>query len=134
MERGFKAGAMGFKLSKILGHTAKDPDGSYNQADDPRLDAGWAMAAKYILMGSDGNLNRGVEEFWTPHWRTLETYDECFDHPAQIRLSGGSPGHGRWNISGLGLPDDVLRNVYYLNALRHLPLLQTTVEKQLSAR
>jgi hypothetical protein len=25
-----------------------------------------------ILLGSDGNLNRGVDEFWTPHWPTLE--------------------------------------------------------------
>jgi uncharacterized protein len=254
MERGFKAGAMGLKVSKILGHTAKNPDGTYIQADDPRLDAIWEMCAKYnkpvmihigdsigryypispmneryeaglwrnpgdtrenyynngspsyetiekarenmhrkhprtrfvnahlamlyydpeklttfletfpnadieisatlqdlgraprlwrefiikyqdrILMGSDGNLNRGVDEFWTPHWRTLETYDEYFEHPAQIRLPSGAPGHGRWNISGLGLPDDVLRKVYYLNALKYLPSLQATVDRQLAAR
>jgi predicted TIM-barrel fold metal-dependent hydrolase len=87
-----------------------------------------------VLMGSDGNPTRGADEFWIPHWRTLETYDEYFYHPAQIRTAGGSPGHGRWNISGLGLPDEVLRKVYYQNALRHLPALRASIEKQLAGR
>ena len=69
--------------------------------------------------------SRGVDDFWTPHWRFLETYDEYFEHPAQMRTPGGSPGHGRWNISGIGLPDEVLRKVYYENALRHLPSLKS---------
>ena len=253
MERAFKAGALGMKVSKVLGQGATNPDGSFIQADDPRLDPVWAMAAKYdkpimihtsdsigrfypigpkneryeaglwrrqgdtsgnlyregpphgviekarenmhrkhpktrfvnahmamlyydpqklatfldtypnadielsatfqdlgraprlwrefiikyqnrVLMGSDGSPSRGADEFWLPHWRTLETYDEYFYHPAQIRTEGGSPGHGRWNISGLGLPDDVLRKVYYQNALRHLPALRASIEKQLAAR
>ena len=62
-----------------------------------------------ILFGSDGNPSRGIEEFWIPHWRFLETYDEHFDHPAQIRSATGAPLHGRWWISGIGLPDAVLR-------------------------
>ena len=53
-----------------------------------------------ILFGSDGNPGRGVEEFWVPHWRFLETYDEHFDHPAQIRSPTGAPLHGRWRIYG----------------------------------
>jgi len=48
-----------------------------------------------VLMGSDGSPNRGADEFWRPHWRFLETYDEYFYHPAQIRTPGGSPGHAR---------------------------------------
>lgn len=87
-----------------------------------------------ILFGSDGNPGRGVEEFWVPHWRFLETYDEHFDHPAQIRSPTGAPLHGRWRISGIGLPDDVLRKVYYGNALRHLPSVRASIEKQLAAR
>lgn len=87
-----------------------------------------------IFMGSDGGPSRVADEFWIPHWRYLETYDEYFYHPAQIRTPGGSPGHGRWNISGIGLPDDVLRKVYYENALRHLPSLRPSIEKQLAAR
>ena len=254
MERAFKAGALGLKVAKGLGLAAKNPDGTFIQADDPRLDAVWAMAAKYdrpvmihlgdsigrfypigpknerydaglwrrpgdtsdnyynngspsfevverarenmhrkhpktrfvnahlamlyydpekvarlldtypnadveisatlqdlgraprlwrefilkyqdrVLMGSDGSPDRGIDDFWTPHWRYLETYDEYFEHPAQIRTPGGSPGHGRWNISGIGLPEDVLRKVYYQNALRHLPALRPSIEKQLASR
>jgi len=47
LERGFKAGAMGLKVAKGLGLAAKNPDGTVIQADDPRLDAGWEMCAKY---------------------------------------------------------------------------------------
>jgi predicted TIM-barrel fold metal-dependent hydrolase len=253
MDRAFKAGVLGMKVSKQLGQGLKNPDGTFIQADDPRLDPIWEMLAKYdkpvmihtsdsigrfypigpkneryeaglwrrpgdsegnlgaggppheviekarenmhrkhpktrfvnahmamlyydpqklaafldkfpnanielsatfqdlgraprlwrefiikyqdrVLMGTDGNPTRGADEFWLPHWRTLETYDEYFYHPAQIRTVGGSPGHGRWNISGLGLPDDVLRKVYYENALRHIPSLRASIEKQLAAR
>jgi predicted TIM-barrel fold metal-dependent hydrolase len=87
-----------------------------------------------ILFGSDGNPGRGVEEFWVPHWRFLETYDEHFDHPAQIRSPTGAPLHGRWRIYGIGLPDAVLRKVYYANALRYLPASRASIERQLAAR
>lgn len=250
MARAFEAGAPGMKVSKRLGQDARNPDGSFIQADDPRLDPIWATAARYerpvmihtsdsigrfypigpkneryeaglwhrpgdtegnlyasgprhevieqarehmlrkhpktrfvcahmamlyydpeklarlldtypnadveisatvqdlgraprmwrefilkyqdrILFGSDGNPTRQPDEFWTPHWRYLETFDEYFYHPAQVRTSGGSPGHGRWNISGVGLGEDVLRKIYYENALRHLPSLRPSIERQL---
>jgi predicted TIM-barrel fold metal-dependent hydrolase len=253
MERAFNAGAMGMKVHKQLGQCATNPDGSFIQADDPRLDAVWAMAAKHekpvmihtsdsigrfypigpkneryeaglwrqpgdtsgnlnesgppyeviekarehmhrkhpktrfvnahmamlyydpeklaafldtypnadiemsatfqdlgraprlwrafilkyqdrVFFGTDGSQNRGADDFWRPHWRYLETYDEYFYHPAQVRTPSGSPGHGRWNISGIGRPDDVLRKVYYENALRHLPSLRDSIERQRKAR
>jgi predicted TIM-barrel fold metal-dependent hydrolase len=84
-----------------------------------------------ILFGSDGNPGRGIEEFWVPHWRFLETYDEHFDHPAQIRSATGAPLHGRWRIYGIGLPDTVLRKVYYANALRYLPSARASIQRQL---
>ncbi|MGH8248356.1 MAG: amidohydrolase family protein [Gammaproteobacteria bacterium] len=87
-----------------------------------------------ILFGSDGNPNRGIDEFWVPHWRFLETYDEHFDHPAQLRSPTGAPLHGRWRIYGIGLPDEVLRKVYYANALRYLPSVRASIQKQLAAR
>jgi predicted TIM-barrel fold metal-dependent hydrolase len=87
-----------------------------------------------ILFGSDGNPARGVDEFWVPHWRFLETYDEHFDHPAQIRSATGAPLHGRWRISGIALPDPVLRKVYYENALRYLPGARASIQKQLASR
>jgi hypothetical protein len=50
------------------------------------------------------------------YFRFLETSDEYFPYsPEEV-------GHqGRWNIYGLGLPDDVLRNVYSDNARRLIP-------------
>ena len=84
-----------------------------------------------IIFGSDGNPGRGIDEFWIPHWRFLETLDEHFDHPAQMRSPTGAPLHGRWRIYGIGLPDDVLRKVYYANALRYLPASREAVERQL---
>ena len=87
-----------------------------------------------IIFGSDGNPGRGIDEFWVPHWRFLETYDEHFDHPAQLRSPTGAPLHGRWRIYGIGLPDEVLRKVYYANALRYLPASRASIERQLKGR
>ena len=47
------------------------------------------------------------------HFRFLETEDEYFDYSTE-----DVPPEGRWTISGLGLPDDVLRKVYGGNASR----------------
>ncbi len=47
LERCFRAGAQGLKISKKLGLTVQNPDGSYIQCDDPRMDAVWAMCAKH---------------------------------------------------------------------------------------
>jgi hypothetical protein len=93
-------------------------------------------AAKFPALDfhSDGNPGRGIEEFWAPHWRFLETYDEHFDHPAQLRSATSAPLHGRWRIYGVGLPDNVLRKVYYANALRYLPTARASIQKQSSAR
>ena len=51
------------------------------------------------------------------YFRFLETEDEYFDYsPASI------PPQGRWRISGLGLPEQVLRKLYWENAARLLKL------------
>ncbi|MBL8232663.1 MAG: amidohydrolase family protein [Bryobacterales bacterium] len=47
------------------------------------------------------------------YFRTLETADEYFDHDRKY--------HGIWKMYGLDLPDDVLRKVYYKNALKLVP-------------
>jgi len=47
MERAFKSGVLGMKVHKTLGQSARNPDGSFIQADDPRLDPIWEMAARY---------------------------------------------------------------------------------------
>jgi len=73
-----------------------------------------------ILFGTDGNPSRD-DEFWTPHWRFLETDDEYFNHPAQMLGPKGAGLQGRWMIYGVFLPDDVLQKMYYRNALKLLP-------------
>ncbi len=69
-----------------------------------------------ILYGTDCtplNLNQHKQYF-----RFLETFDEYFDYQEE----GEQPGQGRWKIYGIGLPDEVLKDVYYRNACKLLNL------------
>ena len=59
------------------------------------------------------------DQLYEIYYRFLETDDEYFDYaPAKV------PPQGRWQISGLNLPDSILKKVYYENAARimHLAL------------
>ena len=47
------------------------------------------------------------------YWRVLETADEYFDYYRDY--------HAFWKLYGIDLPDDVLRKVYYGNAVRLMP-------------
>ena len=47
------------------------------------------------------------------YWRTFETTDEYFDYYRDY--------HAFWKLYGMGLPDPVLRKLYYQNALRLVP-------------
>lgn len=60
-----------------------------------------------IMFGTDGN----TEDIYPNIFRWLETDDDYFDYYY-------APMQGRWKISGLHLPDDVLRKIYYKNAER----------------
>ncbi|MCX7016913.1 MAG: hypothetical protein NTW86_30870 [Candidatus Sumerlaeota bacterium] len=51
-------------------------------------------------------------------YRLLETRDEHFDYPDYIECFGVC---SRGRLCGLGLPDKVLRKVYYRNAQRVIP-------------
>lgn len=64
-----------------------------------------------ILFGTDATPDEGVYRNW---FRFFETADESFDY-------WNSPGQGRWKISGLDLPRDVLEKVYAKNAERVIP-------------
>lgn len=62
-----------------------------------------------ILFGKD---SYQPDEF--PYfWRTFETHDEYFDYYRDY--------HAFWKLYGLGLPDEVLRKLYYQNALKLVP-------------
>jgi len=57
------------------------------------------------------------ERLYEIYYRFLETEDEYFDYaPAPV------PPQGRWQIYGLGLPENILRKVYHDNAARLLGL------------
>jgi predicted TIM-barrel fold metal-dependent hydrolase len=47
------------------------------------------------------------------YWRVFETEDDYFDYYRDY--------HAFWKLYGMGLPDAVLRKVYYENALRIVP-------------
>lgn len=71
-----------------------------------------AFLTKYqdrVLMGKD---SWNPKEF-TTYFRVLETADEYFPYH--------NKRHAFWRMYGAELPDDVLKKVYYKNALRLLP-------------
>ena len=77
-----------------------------------------------ILFGTDA-VPEGFEtpqqifgdELYEIYYRFLETEDEYFDYAPAPK-----PPQGRWRIYGLGLPDAILRKVYWENAARLLGL------------
>ena len=63
-----------------------------------------------ILFGTDAAPD---PRWWSVYRRFLETWDESFDYDPD-----GDMAQGRWQIHGLGLPDEVLVKVYRDNARR----------------
>jgi hypothetical protein len=72
-----------------------------------------------VLFGTDEVPHDGAS--YPTHFRFLETADEHFAHSTD-----DPPLMGRWTISGLHLPDDVLRQVYSGNVRRLVPQLAAT--------
>jgi predicted TIM-barrel fold metal-dependent hydrolase len=73
-----------------------------------------AFLEKYqdrILFGKDSY----QPDEYPYYWRTFETADEYFDYYRDY--------HAFWKLYGLDLPDQVLRKLYYANALRLVPNL-----------
>ncbi len=69
-----------------------------------------------ILYGTDCTpLNL---ELHLKYFRFLETFDEYFEYQEENDLAG----QGRWRIYGIGLTDDVLKNIYYRNACKLLDM------------
>jgi predicted TIM-barrel fold metal-dependent hydrolase len=83
-------------------------------------DVGVGLDEGALMLGSTGATPPGpadVDRFFSSTWRYFETRDEDFEHPTPIQ--------GRWRISGLGLPPEVLERVYAGNAERLLGLGRT---------
>lgn len=62
-----------------------------------------------ILFGKDS----WVPEEYTTYFRVLETEDEYFPYHKKY--------HAFWRMYGMGLSDEILKKVYYKNALRIVP-------------
>ncbi len=68
-----------------------------------------------ILFGKDS----WVPEEYNTYFRVLETEDEYFPYHKKY--------HAFWRMYGMGLPDAVLKKVYYKNALRIIPNIDKTL-------
>ena len=74
--------------------------------------------AKYqdrILFGKDS----WEPDEYTTYFLVLETKDEYFPYHKKY--------HAFWSMYGMGLPDEILKKIYYKNALRLLPSLDKTL-------
>ena len=80
--------------------------------------AGKQFFTKYqdrILFGKDS----WVPEEYPTYFRVLETEDEYFPYHKKY--------HAFWAMYGMGLPDDILKKIYYKNALRIIPNIDKTL-------
>ena len=68
-----------------------------------------------ILFGKDS----WVPEEYNTYFRVLETEDEYFPYHKKY--------HAFWRMYGMGLSDDILKKVYYKNALRIVPNIDKTL-------
>ena len=78
-------------------------------------DLGVGEAPDDLMLGSTGltpPTRADIDRFFSSTWRFFEARDQGFEHPTPIQ--------GRWTISGLGLPPEVLKEVYAQNAERLL--------------
>ena len=68
-----------------------------------------------ILFGKDS----WVPSEYATYFRVLESTDEYFPYHKKY--------HAFWAMYGMGLPDDVLKKIYYKNALRIIPNIDKTL-------
>jgi len=82
-----------------------------------------------LTLGSGGSgpapTDDDARQFFEKHWRWLETNDRDFEHMTPIQ--------GDWKISAIGLPNAVLRKIYFDNArkllARSIPFAESKVAR-----
>lgn len=77
-----------------------------------------AFLIKYqdrVMFGKDS----WVPEEYTTYFRVLETADDYFPYHKRY--------HAFWRMYGLDLPDDVLKKIYYKNALKVVPNIDSSL-------
>src|SRR5205814_755128 len=141
LEEDIKAGAVGLKIFRTLGLHVHKSDGSRLKVDDrerapiwqkcgelnvpvlitiaaPLYDFGrQPRAARAFFLKYQDRILFGKDSFqpdeYPYYWRTFETADEYFDYYRDY--------HAFWKLYGLDLPDEVLKKLYYENALKITP-------------
>lgn len=68
-----------------------------------------------VMFGKDS----WVPEEYTTYFRVLETADDYFPYHKRY--------HAFWRMYGLDLPDEVLKKIYYKNALKVIPNIDKTL-------
>lgn len=88
----------------------------YELGRQPRFARQWLIEyGDRVLMGKD---SYNQEEFHT-YFRVFETADDYFDYYRNY--------HAFWQMYGLDLPDEVLRKIYYENALKIVPAIDRSL-------
>jgi len=88
----------------------------YELGRQPRFAREWLTEYQdRVVMGKD---SYNQEEFHT-YLRVFETADDYFDYYRRY--------HAFWQMYGLDLPDDVLRKIYYENALELVPAIDRSL-------
>jgi len=80
--------------------------------------AGRAFLVKYqdrVMFGKDS----WVPEEYATYFRVLETADDYFPYHKRY--------HAFWRMYGLDLPDDVLKKIYYKNAIKVIPNIDASL-------
>ena len=84
---------------------------------DPRRARAAAARAHDFFVKNQDRVLFGKDSFqpdeFPYYWRTFETGDEYFDYYRDY--------HAFWKLYGMALPDDVLKELYYENALALVP-------------
>jgi len=68
-----------------------------------------------VMFGKDS----WVPEEYATYFRVLETADEYFPYHKRY--------HAFWKMYGLDLPDNILKKIYYKNALKVVPNIDSTL-------
>ena len=106
------------RRSKSAPRRARSPPNVYTEIGavlaelgrQPRFGHDWFLRyADRVMFGKD---TWAADEYLV-YFRVLETGDEYFDYYRKR--------HAFWKMYGLGLPDDVLKKVYFQNALKVIP-------------
>jgi predicted TIM-barrel fold metal-dependent hydrolase len=120
------------RVPEIGRHDARKMRAFYEKYQDRILfgtDLGVGASQDEMMYGSNGANPPTLEDekrYFTSTWRYFETTDKQFESPTPIQ--------GRWKIDGVGLPEEVLRKLYFENAARLLKWKPTAGPVQVRLR